>query len=119
MAVKANTVEATQEAINSSIMDSVREMLEEHGEEIQSVLNECAEKCVTVTFKNDIDCSESKATVKTAMRFSQTYCDERTKEIDVTQGTFKTLEDAGRGGRKKDKKPKEGEPAKDPEPEAA
>lgn len=103
MATKANDSAASEETIKAAILDAVSELWDQHTDEIRTIRNNSQEKCITVTFGNEIDCSESQVTVKTKIRFCETFTDERTNKItvdDQKQGKFETMEAAGRGGRK-------------------
>lgn len=88
-------------SIKAAILDAVSELYDEHTDQIRLIRERAEGKVITVNFANEIDCSESQPVVKTKIRFCETYTDERTNKLeDTDQGTFETLEAAGRGGRK-------------------
>ncbi len=80
---KKNAGEPTMlEEVKSKFLERAGELWDLHGEEIFEVLNESESRKVVTTFKLALDCSESSATVKTTVSFSQVHTDERTDEIE-------------------------------------
>ena len=89
--------------IRKAILDAISELYEEHEDQIVGIRSRAEGNCITVTFANEIDFSESQPTVRTKIRFCETYTDERTNKIsrdDKNQLKLETIEHAGRGGRK-------------------
>lgn len=118
MTVRAKSADPSDETIKAAILDAVAELFDEHLEQINGIRDTSETKSIVVNFSNEIDCSESQAVVTTRIKFSQSFTDRRTNKIeDGKQGKFETIENAGRGGRKRGDKAPSNEPA--PEPEAA
>ena len=80
---KKNAGEPTMlQEIKSTFLERAGELWDLHGEEIFKVMQESESKKVVTTYKLALDCSESSATVKTTVSFSQVHTDERTDEIE-------------------------------------
>lgn len=85
MAKKANKTAGSNiltPGVINSILDSAREMLEEHREEIHDTLEESDKRAVTVNLGVQIDASESAAAVKVGIRFASTVTDSRSFTCD-------------------------------------
>lgn len=70
-----------QQIINATT-SGVRELFAQHIASVESILEESEDKRVTVTFKVDLDASESAPTLEVGIRYSQAVTDKRIARLD-------------------------------------
>ncbi len=71
------------------ILESVKNLLETHADEIASAIEESDDRALTVGIPLSFDCSESAPEIEVGFRFSQAVTDKRTIMCDnPDQGTF-------------------------------
>ena len=90
MAVKSKrTGTPGGENIKNAILAKATDLWDAHVEEVLRIIKESEEHRVTVGFSSEIDCSESAPSITIKMRFSETFTDSRTVQLDdPNQGTF-------------------------------
>ena len=84
MAVKKKDgkIELMHNKVNVGIQKAISEMYQHHSGEVQENLDESESKKITITFKADIDCSESEPLVSVGIRFSASITDKRVFRVD-------------------------------------
>ena len=64
------------------VQKAAAELLTQAQDNIQEVLQDAESKKITITFKVDLDESETEPVVKIGIRFSESYTDSRTTRLD-------------------------------------
>jgi hypothetical protein len=89
VAKKKSVITVRNEHIIAAILASTREMLEEHIAEAMELVDQSETSAVVINLPSKIDCSESQPSVTTTLRFTKSFTDKRSKQLeDPSQGSL-------------------------------
>ncbi len=98
---KKQSADARLEDIKDKFIERCGELWDTHESEFMGVLSDSEKKCVNLTFRAELDFSESTAKLTTTMSFSQVMKDRKEDDFDDPKQPRLGLEADGDGKRGK------------------